>query len=87
VVDDKDYIPSGLGIINIRIQDSSTQDFEVLLCHDANFKPLTPPKVTGAWMATEGSGGVGMDAYPYDYPTSVRRSRPDVLFLPCSALP
>lgn len=74
VVDNKAYIPGWLGIMDTYTQDFPPQGLEVLLCYDADFKPLMLAKAAGAWMAMQGNGGVGLGVYLYEYPnkTSAR---------------
>ena len=67
LVNNKAYIPSGLGLTDSYVQDFPPQGLEVLLCYDAAFKPLMLPKAPGAWLAAQGNGGVGMGVYLYEY--------------------
>lgn len=68
LVNNKAYVPTGLGLTDSYVQDFPPQGLEVLLCYDAAFKPLMLPKAPGAWLAVQGNGGVGMGVYLYDYP-------------------
>lgn len=70
VVDNKGYIPAGLGITDTYVQDFPAPGLEILLCYDENFKPLMLPKVPGAWMAMQGTGGVGYGVYIHEYDTA-----------------
>lgn len=70
VVNNKAYVPNGLGITDTYVQDFPPQGLEVLLCYNAAFKPLMLPKAQGAWMAMQGTGGVGMGTYVYQYPNA-----------------
>jgi hypothetical protein len=79
LVNNKAYIPSGLGLTDSYVQDFPPQGLEVLLCYDTAFKPLMLPKAPGAWLAAQGNGGVGTGVYLYEYPDAkaavVRPSR------------
>lgn len=66
LVDQKAYIPAGVGITLTYVQDSP-QAHEVLLCYNAAFEPLMLPKATGAWMLMQGNGGVGAGTFVYQY--------------------
>lgn len=70
LVNKKAYIPQGLGITSTYVQDFPAPGLEILLCYDADFKPLLLPKVPGAWMAMQGTGGVGYGVYIHQYPSA-----------------
>lgn len=70
LVDNPGYVPDGMGINQTYVQDFPPPGMEVLLCYDEAFKPLLLPKVPGAWMAMQGTAGVGYGVYVHQYPTA-----------------
>ena len=70
LVNKKAYTPKGLGITSTYVQDFPAPGLEILMCYDADFKPLLLPKVPGAWMAMQGNGGVGYGVYIHQYPNA-----------------